>query len=88
MATSGLFEVEREGDVLVVTPRHDLREFEYQDIEAKGGAILDCTGVAGLKGVVLDFRKTDYYGSTALGFFVRLWKRVSGGGGRLAFCNV
>jgi anti-anti-sigma factor len=38
--------------------------------------------------VVLDFRKTDYYGSTALGFFVKLWKRVRDRDGRMAFCGV
>src|SRR5262245_22808228 len=88
MVTTGLFEVEREGDVLVITPQADLREFEYQDIEAQGRGVLDRMGAAGLKGVVLDFRKTDSCGSTALGFFVGLWKRVSGQGGRMAFCNV
>jgi hypothetical protein len=29
-----------------------------------------------IKNVVLDFHKTDYYGVTALGFFVKLWKKV------------
>jgi anti-anti-sigma factor len=88
MATTGLFEVEREGDVVVVTPTADLREFEYQDIEAAAQGLLDLLGTAGAKGVVLDFHRTDSYGSAALGFFLRLWKRVSGQGGRMAFCNV
>jgi anti-anti-sigma factor len=38
--------------------------------------------------VVLDFSRTDFYGSTALASFVRLWKRASGHGGRMAFCCV
>ena len=36
----------------------------------------------------LDFHKTDYYGSTALGFFVKLWKRVREYIERMAFCGV
>jgi anti-anti-sigma factor len=36
----------------------------------------------------LDFHKTGYYGSTALGFFVKLWKKVSKRKGRMVFCNV
>jgi anti-anti-sigma regulatory factor len=36
----------------------------------------------------MDFCKTDYYGSTALGFFMKLWKRVKTQNGRMAFCNV
>ena len=37
---------------------------------------------------IMDFHKTDYYGSTALGFFVKLWKRVRERNGRMIFCNV
>lgn len=88
MAAKRLFDVERQGDVIVVTPTADLREFEYQDIEAAADGILDQLGAPGVKGVVLDFHRTDYYGSTALGFFIRMWKRVSSHGGRMAFCNV
>jgi anti-anti-sigma factor len=88
MATPGLFEVEREGDVVVVTPRADLHEFEYQDIDAAAQGVLDLLGTAEVKGIVLDFQRTDSYGSAALGFFLRLWERVSGQGGRMAFCNV
>jgi anti-anti-sigma factor len=87
MTATGLFEVEQDGDVLVVTPTADLRELYYRDIEEGAGGILDRLG-AGVRGVVLDFHRTDYYGSTALGFFLRLWKRVSENGGRMAFCNV
>jgi anti-anti-sigma factor len=88
MATTDLFEVEREGEVLFLTPKADLREFEYRDIEAKGRSILDMLGAGGPRCVVIDFSKTDCYGSTALAFFVRLWKRVSSRGGRMAFCHV
>jgi stage II sporulation protein AA (anti-sigma F factor antagonist) len=88
MARTDLFEVEREGEVLILTPQADLREFEYRDIEARGRGILDLAGTEGITGVVLDFSRTDFYGSTALAFFVRLWRRVSGRGGRMAFCNV
>jgi stage II sporulation protein AA (anti-sigma F factor antagonist) len=88
MASHDLFDVERDGNVIVVTPTADLREFEYQDIEAKAEDLLDLVGKTEVKGVILDFHRTDYYGSTALGFFLRIWKRISGHGGRLAFCNV
>jgi anti-anti-sigma factor len=88
MSTTTLFEVEREGDVVVVTPTANLGESEYRDIEAGGRGVLDLLAAPGVRGVVLDFRRTDYYGSTALGFFLRLWKRVCASGGRMAFCNV
>jgi anti-anti-sigma factor len=86
--STGIFEIERDGDTLIVTPQTDLREFEYQHIESGAREILDLLGSGTVKNLVIDFGKTDYYGSTALGFFVKLWKRVRSRNGCLAFCNV
>jgi hypothetical protein len=33
----------------------------------------------------MDFHNADYYGSTPLGFFVKVMKRVRAGNGRFAF---
>jgi CPA1 family monovalent cation:H+ antiporter len=41
-----------------------------------------------IKNVVIDFHRTDYYASTALIFFMRLWTRVKRGNGLMAFCNL
>jgi anti-anti-sigma factor len=87
-AATGAFEVEREGQTLIVTPLTDRRELDFQEIEAGARDILDVLGNDTIKNVVLDFRQTDYYGSTALGFFMKLWKRVREGDGRMAFCGV
>ena len=89
LATAGgIFEIEQEDDTIIVVPAVDLRELDYQRIEAGARRILDLLNGTGIKNVVLDFHKTDYYGSTALGFFVKLWKRVRRRNGRMAFCNV
>jgi anti-anti-sigma factor len=89
MATAtGAFEFEREGQTLVVTARTDLRELDYPEVEAGARDILHLLGNGTINNVVLDFHRTDYYGSTALGFFVKLWKRVRERGGRMAFCGV
>jgi anti-anti-sigma factor len=89
MATSSSpFEIEREGQTLIVTAQTDLRELDYWQIEAGAQDILQLLRNGTIKDVVLDFHKTDYYGSTALGFFVRLWKRIRDQGGRMAFCSV
>src|ERR1022692_2177355 len=84
----GIFEIEQENDTIIVVPTVDLREIEYQRIEEGARKVLDLLNGSGVKSVVLDFHKTDYYGSTALGFFVKLWKRVRSRNGRMAFCNV
>jgi anti-anti-sigma factor len=89
MATAtGAFEVEREGQTLIVTPLTDLRELDYLEIEAGARDVLHLLGNGTIKNVVMDFYRTDYYGSTALGFFVKLWKRVRDRNGRMAFCGV
>jgi anti-anti-sigma factor len=84
----GIFEIEQEDDTIIVVPTVDLQELEYQRIEEGARKILELLNGIGIKNVVLDFHKTDYYGSTALGFFLKLWKRVSNQNGRMAFCNV
>jgi anti-anti-sigma factor len=66
----------------------DLRELEYQRIEAGGREILDLLSGSGVKNVVLDFSRTDYFGSTALCFFLKLGKMVRLRDGRMALCNL
>jgi anti-anti-sigma factor len=88
MAAPGLFDVERDGDVLVIVPTTDLRESAYEALDAGAKGIFDLLAGGDIHGIVVDFYRTDYYGSTALGFFLRLWKRLSRRGGRMAFCNV
>jgi len=89
MATAtGAFEVEREGQTLIVTALTDLRELDFLEIEAGARDILQMLGNGTIKNVVMDFYKTDYYGSTALGFFIKLWKRVRDRKGHMAFCGV
>jgi anti-anti-sigma factor len=84
----GIFEIEQGGDTIIVVPAVDLRELEYQRIEEGARRILDLLNSPGIKNVVLDFHKTNYYGSTALGYFVKIWKRIRLRNGRMAFCNV
>jgi anti-anti-sigma factor len=87
-AAGGIFEIEQADDTIIVVPSVDLQEMEYKRIEEGAMEILDLLNGTGAKNVVLDFHKTDYYGSTALGFFLKVWKRVRVCNGRMAFCNV
>jgi anti-anti-sigma factor len=82
------FEIQQDGQTLSVTPLTDLRELDYQEIEAGAKDILHLLGNGTIQNVVLEFSRTDYYGSTALGFFIKLWKRVRERNGRMAFCSV
>jgi anti-sigma B factor antagonist len=83
-----LYEIEREDETLLLTPVTDLGEMVFQVIEAETGPTLDLLSATSARNVVLDFGRTDYFGTTALGFFIKLWKKVRSLGGHMAFCNV
>lgn len=86
--TVGNIEVERDGETLILTPRTDLRELDYRSFEAATGNIMELVSREPVRNVVVDFHRVDYCGSTALGFFLRLLKRVRERGGRMAFCRL
>jgi anti-anti-sigma factor len=85
---AGIFEIETAGPTIIVTPRTDLEELEYQEIEAGAAEILTLLQLPPFKKIIFGFHRTDTYGSAALGFFVKVWKRVKSGNGQMAFCNV
>lgn len=85
---NGIVEVLQEGDLLIVSPTRDLRELDFQAIETASGKVFESLKNEHAKHVIIDLSNSDYYGSTALGFFVKLWKRVRERGGQMAFCNI
>src|SRR5262245_23394068 len=80
-----IFEVERLGGTVVLTPQHDPRELEFQEIERELSPLAADPAV---RRVVVDFVHTDYLGSTALGMLAWLGMKVRVRGGRMALCNV
>ena len=83
-----VFEVIQIGETVILVPHANLSEFEFELIEEAGNEVLQRLDNVQAKNVVIDFHLTDYYGSTAIGFFIKLWKRVRKVGGHMAFCNV
>ena len=88
MATNQIFQVDHADAAVIVTPVKNLGELEYGEIERAGDILLDQISHTPYTNIVVDLQNTDYFGSTALGFFVRLWKRTRSRDGKLAFCNV
>jgi anti-anti-sigma factor len=88
VTVDGTFEIEQAKETIIIVPATDLRELDYQRIEDGAKKILELLNSTSIRNVVLDFHKTDYYGSTALSFFLKLWKRVSQRHGRMVLCNV
>jgi anti-anti-sigma factor len=84
-AKEPIVEVARLGDVLVVTPRRDLSELEFAQIQEELGGLADDPAVSR---IVVDFCRTDSLGSTALGMLVRLAQAARRRGGRVALCHL
>ena len=81
-----MFQIEREGETIIFTPVANLGVLE--DVELKAREVVDVLSDLSIKNLVMDFHKTDYFGSSALALFVKLWKMVKGRNGCMAFCNL
>ncbi|MBI1833123.1 MAG: STAS domain-containing protein [Planctomycetes bacterium] len=86
--TKDFFEIETQDDVLIVTPTANLGELDFGRISDGAKDVLGRLVNSEIKRLILDFHRTSYFGSTALGFFVRLWRTISIRGGRMAFCHL
>jgi len=83
-----VFEIERVSETIVVTPLEELGELDSCPMEAGAKKILQLLEDPAVHNVVMDFHRIDYYGSSALAFFIRLWKRVRDHKGRMALCEL
>jgi anti-sigma B factor antagonist len=83
-----LFEIEWTGETLILTPEADLSEFAFQQLDVEAREVLEMLDQAANTNVVVDCRNTDFFGSTALGFFLKLRQRVRRHNGSMVFCNV
>ncbi len=83
-----IFEFEHVENTLILIPNLDLRELDFDALEEAAATVFAALDERENQNVVMDFYKTDYYGSTALAFFVKFWKRIKDSGGMMVFCNV
>lgn len=85
---STVFEVERDGATLFLTPRTNLHKLDFDAIQEGASDALSLLEDKGIKNIILDFHNAQYCGSTALAFFIKLWQRVKSCGGKMVFCEV
>ena len=86
MTRAAMFEIEREGATIIVIPAVNLRELD--DVASNAREAIDALSDLLIKNLVMDFHKTDYFGSSALALFIRFWKIVADRNGHMAFCNL
>ncbi|MEK6239360.1 MAG: STAS domain-containing protein, partial [Planctomycetales bacterium] len=83
-----IFRIEREKATLLITPLVEMGEFDFERIEDGAKGILSLLDDGEVINVIIDLHNTNYVGTTALGWFVRLWKRVCKHDGQVALCGV
>jgi anti-anti-sigma factor len=87
-AASRHFEMEQQGDTLVITPLHSLGSLVESEISSELSEALDMIDGEGARNVVIDFVHMNYFGSSLLESQLRLWKSVERVHGQMALCNV
>ncbi len=88
MDSNETFQIEQQGETVIITPLITLRELAYERIERDAQHVSDQLAAASTKNVIVDMSQTEYYGSTALGVFFRFWKQADSQAGQLVFCNL
>lgn len=83
-----LFELLVSGETLILVTHGNLGEFQFHEIELEAQPILQHLDRGPTRHVVVDLKATDYCGSAALAFLLKVWKRVSAHQGRMALCNL
>jgi anti-anti-sigma factor len=87
-ASPGILDVELKGETIVLTPVVNLGELDFEEIEASGKDVFGLMSQRAVRNAIVDFHRTDFCGSTALSFLIRLWKQVRNRNGRLVLCNL
>jgi anti-anti-sigma factor len=90
LAPGHIFTRESLGNTLVLNPLIHLGTLHEPEIAHETNELLELINKPGHEptNIVIDLARGDYLGTAMLGAVVKLWKRVSQRGGRLALCNV
>jgi anti-anti-sigma factor len=86
--SASVFEIVRDGDCLIVSPTADLGEIVFVPPPDGATGILSAFADGAVRHLVWDLCHIRMFGSTAVGFFLKLSQYVTGRRGRVAFCNL
>jgi anti-anti-sigma factor len=85
---SSIIEIDRDGDILIVTPAIDLGELNYGQFEEETKTVCQQLENEELRHLVIDLRKCEYFGSSTINLFVRFWKMTKKHGGQIVLCGL
>ena len=86
MLRAGMFEIERKGATIILTLEENLGELKF--MESNASEVLTLFDDLSIKNLLIDFSRSNYFGSTTLSFFVKLWRLITERDGKMVFCNL
>lgn len=78
------YKCERHGDALVVQPAGDAVGFALTALQQEIGTILALADEPGIRHLIIDLERANYFGSTVIGDLIRIGQRFKERGGRIA----
>ncbi|MEX2558638.1 MAG: STAS domain-containing protein [Pirellulales bacterium] len=86
--TGASFELEQIGATVVASVTRDLGEFDFPRIEAEVNEALDKLDESRARNLLVDFHRSEYFGSSVLGLLLKLRKQMAGCQGRMVLCGI
>jgi anti-anti-sigma factor len=86
--STSVIEIERDGDILIVTPAIDLGELNYGQFEEQTKKVCQQLESEEVRHLVIDLCKSEYFGSSTINLFVRFWRITKKHGGQIVLCGL
>jgi anti-anti-sigma factor len=81
-------DVERQEDIVILTPTMNLRELDYDEFEVAIEPTLEMLANENARHLVIDFGQTDYFGSHTITSLLKLGKKARSVGGKMALAGI
>ncbi len=81
-----IFTVEKNGNVVIITPKGEGSAFRYQDLHVEANAIRGLMLKPEHKHLIVNLAEMDYFGSEFIGSLVSMLRETKSRGGKSLFC--
>ena len=88
MTTGQVFELERQGPVLLISPTCNVSSLAEENVKPELDQLFAQLQSPEIKSVAIDFERVNYFGSSMLETLRRMWQQISERGGMMVICNV
>ncbi len=82
-----VFELEQQGDTLIVIPKGDAGGYRYTEVHLESDAVLPCLHDSQIRNFIVDLWQVQLLGSIIIGTIIKLVRKVENVVGNSAFCN-